>query len=192
MPLLIEELLEEIVEWVSHAEPILPTGASRGSGVTSSNVHRFRRAVTADLDALLELEGRCFERPWPAGAFEQELAAPYSEVWLAFDRDPDGAPIGYVDFHVIADEVSLLNVAVEPAARGRGLGAELVELMERRGRELGGQTVFLEVRRGNTRGLALYRKAGFEQIGLRKGYYSGDREDAVVLCKRLEEAPCPT
>lgn len=152
-------------------------------------MHRFRRAVPEDLNALLRLEGRCFDRPWPAGAFEQELLAPYSEVWLAFEQAPEGDPIGYVDFHVIADEVSLLNVAVDPAARGRGLGAVLLELMERRGRELGGQTVFLEVRRSNERGLALYRKAGFEQIGLRKGYYAGNREDAIVLCKRLDGEP---
>ena len=152
-------------------------------------MHGFRRAVAEDLPALLRLEVRCFERPWPAGAFEQELAAPYSEVWLALPVEPDADPIGYVDFHVIADEVSLLNVAVDPDARRRGLGAELMALMERRGRELGGQTVFLEVRRGNEGGLALYRRAGFEQIGLRKGYYSGNREDAVVMCKRLDGEP---
>ncbi len=152
---------------------------------------RFRRAVTADLEALLRLERRCFERPWPVGAFEQELAAPYSEVWLAFDG-PGDDPVGYIDFHVIADEVSLLNVAVDPDARRRGLGGELMAVMESRGQQLGGQTIFLEVRRGNAVGLALYRKAGYEQIGLRKGYYAGDREDAIVLCKRLEGTPCPT
>lgn len=155
-------------------------------------MHRFRRAVTADLDALLRLERRCFDRPWPAGAFEQELAAPYSEVWLAFAQEGGDVPIGYIDFHVITDEVSLLNVAVDPTARRRGLGVELMALMERRGQERGGRTVFLEVRRGNAQGLALYRRAGFEQIGLRKGYYSVDREDAIVLCKRLEGAPCGT
>ena len=72
-------------------------------------MHRFRRAVPEDLNALLRLEGRCFDRPWPAGAFEQELLAPYSEVWLAFEQAPEGDPIGYVDFHVIADEVGCFD-----------------------------------------------------------------------------------
>ena len=150
----------------------------------------YRRASSDDLPALLELEGRCFERPWPAGAFENELAQPFAELWLAFcGEDEADGPVGYVDFHVVADEITILNIAVEPAVRGRGLGAELMGLIERRGQERGGETVFLEVRRSNTVGLALYRKAGYEQIGLRRRYYQADGEDAVVMAKRLDGGP---
>lgn len=153
--------------------------------VDSRDVFEFRPAGPDDLPALLRLEGRCFDRPWPAGAFEEELAAPHAELWLAFDG-PSGEPCGYVDFHVVADEVSLLNLAVDPAARGLGLGAELIALMEQRGSERGGRTVFLEVRRGNEGGLALYRRAGYLQIGLRRGYYSSNGEDAIVMSRRLD------
>jgi ribosomal-protein-alanine N-acetyltransferase len=144
----------------------------------------FRRATSHDLALLLALEERCFDRPWPTGAFAQELALPYAQIWLAFDQD-DPAPIGYVDFWVVEGEVSLLNVAVDPRARRRGLGRRLLELLEVEGRRAGGETIFLEVRRSNEGGLALYRAAGFQQIGIRKGYYASNREDAIVLARNL-------
>ncbi len=148
----------------------------------------FRQASLDDLGPLLALEERAFDRPWPAGAFEGELTAPHAELWLAFfaaDGEAAG-PIGYVDFWVVAGEVSLLNVAVDPSARRRGLALSLVALMEERGAARGGLDVFLEVRRSNTAGLALYRRVGFDQIGIRKGYYSDNGEDAIVMSKRLD------
>lgn len=144
-----------------------------------------RRATLADLPELLALEERCFDRPWPAGAFEQELALPCAQVWLAFDPD-DPTPLGYVDFWVVEGEVSLLNVAVDPRARRRGLGQRLLEVLQEQGREAGGETIFLEVRRSNVGGLALYKAAGFEQIGIRKGYYAADKEDAIVMSRALD------
>ncbi len=145
----------------------------------------FRRATADDLPALLALEERCFDRPWPEGAFAQELDLPYAQIWLALDGD-DPRPVGYVDFWVVHGEVSLLNVAVDPRARRRGLARALLDVMGREGRALGGETVFLEVRRSNEAGLALYRAAGFRQIGIRKGYYAAEGEDAIVMARSLD------
>ncbi len=149
---------------------------------------RFRRAIEADLDPLLRLERRCFDSPWAPQAFEQELSHPHAELWLAYAEEggENVEPIGYVDFWVVAGEISLLNLAVDPGARRRGLGQKLLALMEDVGRESSGEVVFLEVRRSNLPGLELYRKFGFVQVGIRKGYYSDNGEDALVLSKRLD------
>jgi len=142
----------------------------------------FRPASTDDLDALLALEARSFDKPWPRGAFEQELELPQAQLWLAFEGE---ALAAYVDFWVAGPEISLLNVAVDPSFRRRGLGRDLVELMEREGAALGGDEVYLEVRRTNVGAQALYAALGFEQTGIRKRYYSDTKEDAILMGKRL-------
>ncbi len=151
----------------------------------------FREALPGDLDLLLALEHAAFDRPWPAGAFEQELMLPQAAVWLAFTGPEDQSEselAGYADFWVVEDEVSLLNIAVHPAHRRRGLGGRLLELVERVGAERGGEQVFLEVRASNAAGLALYRGRGYVQVGIRKGYYSDDKEDAIVMRRVLDDA----
>ncbi len=149
---------------------------------------RIRQARSDDLPALLRLEERCFERPWPAGAFAQELELPHAWVWLAFDDDAseDADPVGYVDFWIVSGEVSILNVASDPSRRRRGLGRRLLQVVREQAAALGGETIFLEVRRSNDAGLALYRSAGFHQVGIRKAYYSDTKEDAIVMSSRLD------
>jgi ribosomal-protein-alanine N-acetyltransferase len=150
--------------------------------------HHFREATPEDLDLLLILEHAAFERPWPAGAFEQELSLPQASLWLAFEgpEDRPGAePLAYADFWVVEDEISLLNIAVHPDHRRRGLGSELLRLVERVGAERGGEQVFLEVRASNQAAITLYRSHGYVQVGIRKGYYSGDGEDAIVMRRVL-------
>ncbi len=139
-----------------------------------------RQATLDDLPALLALEHRAFDRPWPEGAFEQELTLPQAEVWMATDGDQ---AIGYVDFWIVHGEVSLLNVAVDPGHRRQGLARRLLACMQSRAEEEDADAIFLEVRRGNDGARALYSSEGFEQIGIRKRYYSDTGEDALVLSK---------
>lgn len=143
-----------------------------------------------DLDPLLRLERRCFERPWPKGAFAQELELPDAQIWLAFDADAerDADPVGYVDFWLVGGEVSILNVACDPERRRRGLGRSLLDVVIARATEAECHAVFLEVRRSNAAGLALYRAAGFHQVGIRKAYYADNNEDAIVMSRRLDSA----
>lgn len=148
----------------------------------------FREATPEDLPLLLALEETAFDEPWPAGAFAQELELPQAAVWLAFDDEGADEAIGYADFWVVADEISLLNIAVRPDRRRRGLGRRLLEIVERVGRERGGEHVFLEVRASNAAGLALYRSRGYEQVGIRKGYYQSTGEDAIVMRRVLVPA----
>jgi ribosomal-protein-alanine N-acetyltransferase len=144
-----------------------------------------REAEPDDLTGLLELERACFASPWTAAAFEQELDLPQAELWLAFETGQE-SPCGYINFWVVAGEVSLLNVAVHPQCRRRGLGVKLLALLEVRATSRGGESVFLEVRRSNVSGLALYAAQGYEQVGIRKGYYGDNKEDAVVMSKALD------
>ena len=149
----------------------------------------FREAGPEELERLLELEHAAFDRPWPAGAFEQEFDLPQAAVFLLFVGGP-GAPerdlVGYADFWVVEDEVSLLNIAVHPTRRREGLGRRLLALVEEVGAERGGEQVFLEVRASNEPALHLYRESGYVQVGIRKGYYSDTLEDAIVMRRVLQ------
>jgi ribosomal-protein-alanine N-acetyltransferase len=78
-----------------------------------------------------------------------------------------------------ADEVHLLDVAVEVVARRRGVGRRLLATVIEHGRARGARVVLLEVRRSNAPAIALYRTLGFEELGVRKGYYSDNGEDAL-------------
>ena len=146
-----------------------------------------REAQPSDLDGLMALERTCFETPWTEAAFEQEVNLPQAELWLVSER-PDGEPCAYINFWVAAGEVSLLNVAVHPDLRRRGLAAKLLGWMESRGGERSGEIAFLEVRRSNVGGLALYAREGYQQVGIRKRYYGDTGEDAIVMSKALDES----
>jgi ribosomal-protein-alanine N-acetyltransferase len=147
-----------------------------------------READAEDLPGLMQLERACFDSPWTEAALEQELGLPQAEIWLVFE-EAQTVPCAYINFWVAAGEVSLLNVAVHPGARRRGLAGKLLALMENRGANRGGASVFLEVRRSNEAGRALYAAQGYHQVGIRKGYYSDNREDAVVMSKALDAGP---
>jgi ribosomal-protein-alanine N-acetyltransferase len=126
---------------------------------------------------------RCFYRAWPPGYVAHELALPQSEFWLAFDDDNE---FGYLHFWVVAEQASLLSMAVVPELQRRGLGRALMEFLETRLADLGCSEVQLEVRIGNAAALALYGELGFVEVGRRTGYYTDTGEDAVLMSKALD------
>jgi ribosomal-protein-alanine N-acetyltransferase len=141
--------------------------------------------VRADLDAVLAIEGRAFPQPWSRGFFEKELAAPQAACTVAVF---DGAVAGYSVRWRVADEVHLLNVAVDRERRGLGIGRRLVDAALAEGRATGAAVVYLEVRAGNVAARRLYRDVGFREIGIRRGYY-GVGQDAIVMELRLGSEP---
>lgn len=153
------------------------------SAVMKPAVARLVPMREADIDRVLSIENDIYTFPWTRGNFRDSLAAGYS-CWLNFEDD---VLVGYAVVMLAIDEAHLLNLSVARSLQRRGRGARLLEQLMVTSRNHGAKTMFLEVRPTNIAGLNLYARAGFAQIGTRRGYYpaSGGREDALVLSSRL-------
>jgi ribosomal-protein-alanine N-acetyltransferase len=136
-----------------------------------------RPARLADLEAIARIEAQSFGDPWPAEAFRTYLAGCFLVAEEA------GAVLGYLVARTAGDEAEVLDVAVAPAARGRGIGRRLLAEALRGLRERGARRAYLEVRESNTAALRLYESLGFRPVGRRRGYYRQPAEDALVLAR---------
>ncbi len=150
--------------------------------------HSLRRMMPEDIDAVLMLEHGLFgEEAWSRQMLEGELAEqPRSRYYLVADED--GTITGYAGLMVAAAQADVLTLAVAADRWGQGtgsalLGALLAEAARRECRE-----VFLEVRMDNDRAQGLYRRYGFSEIGVRKGYYQPSGADALVMRRDLGDA----
>jgi tRNA threonylcarbamoyl adenosine modification protein YeaZ/ribosomal-protein-alanine acetyltransferase len=140
--------------------------------------------TTADLDALLRLEARCFPTPWSRRMYEEELARPAVDAVCLGARDDavGGRLVGAALASRIGDSWHVMNVLVDPGARRRGIASLLIEQLLDRTAAVGvddGWT--LEVRDGNVGAIELYRRHGFVSSGTRRGYYADTGEDAIVM-----------
>jgi len=129
--------------------------------------------------------------PWTAADYESLLSAETTVCLLAEDEDKD-EPIGFVLTRLAADEMEILNLAVAPAQRRRGLGRRLVAEALARGRARGAERSWLEVRASNQTALEFYRALGFREQSRRRAYYRDPIEDAVVCVRQLTAAAGPT
>jgi [ribosomal protein S18]-alanine N-acetyltransferase len=163
----------------------MSTGAEATQREPAALTGLLRRAMAVrDLDAVLAAEVRAYSHPWSHGNFVDSLAAGYlAEAWYLDDAHGHSALAGYFIAMPGVDELHLLNLTVAPDWQGRGLGHALLDAVQAIGRERGLATLWLEVRESNARARALYRRRGFAEVALRRGYYpaSGRREDAVVM-----------
>lgn len=139
----------------------------------------------ADLDEVLEIERASFFTPWSKELFKQELSLPQARSFVAVDS-MDGI-LGYLCFWIVADEVHILNLAVHPEYRRRGIATLLLEYsIDYSGKE-GAREITLEVRRSNYKAIGLYRNFQFRPQGIRRGYYSDTGEDAVIMSRKVGE-----
>lgn len=129
-----------------------------------------------------QLEKLCFSDPWSENSVASELNNPLS-LWLVAEED--GEVAGYIGSQTVMDESDMMNVAVHPEHRRRGIAEGLVLALAAALREKGSIYLTLEVRDSNVPAIALYEKLGFSQVGLRKNYYRNPREDARILRKLL-------
>jgi ribosomal-protein-alanine N-acetyltransferase len=136
-----------------------------------------------DVAAVADIERRVFSDPWSARSFAEMLALDPVRGFAVDDEH--GRLIGYAVCSTVADEGEILNLAVEPHARGRGLGAALVGAMLDWLKTRGAERVFLEVRRSNEAAIAVYQRAGFTPLGTRRAYYRDPREDALTMALDL-------
>ena len=124
-----------------------------------------------------QIEKLCFSDPWSEKAFEDSLKNSYShfKVW------EEERVEGYIGFYALSGEGSITNVAVHPGSRNKGIGEALVKEVIKVGKELDLDYITLEVRVSNTPAKSLYLKCGFQEMGIRKNFYSKPREDAVIM-----------
>jgi len=143
---------------------------------------KIRKMGRRDLDQVLEIENLCFPIPWSRDSFLSELRNPLAQYIVA----QEGFVLqGYAGVWLIFDEGHITNVAVHPRARGKRIGELLLENTIAFVSAHGAVSVTLEVRPSNNSALALYRRMGFEQVGVRKGYYIDNGEDALIMVKKL-------
>lgn len=135
-----------------------------------------------DLDAVLAIEQASYPTPWRLEHFRHELAAPHSFPFVA---ESNGMIAGYVCLMSLFEEGQILNVAVAPEQRGRGVARLLMDHAISVAREKGAELLALEVRASNIAAITLYERCGFVRTGIRSKYYEGV-EDAVLMEKSLK------
>jgi [ribosomal protein S18]-alanine N-acetyltransferase len=141
-----------------------------------------REARAADLDQMFEIACEVIVDPWSRSALAEELARKHALVLVA----ARGETIeGFVIVWLVADEASVLLVAVRRSAQRSGIGRVLLSAAEARARAAGMISAYLEVRASNAAARAFYRTMGYEESGLRRGYYSNGTEDAVLMRRSL-------
>jgi ribosomal-protein-alanine N-acetyltransferase len=136
-----------------------------------------------DIDQVCEIENLSFTTPWSRESFESEITKNNLAKYLV--AKVDGRVAAYGGMWVVLDEGHITNIAVHPDYRGQKIGERLVQTLIGTAKENNVANITLEVRASNEVARNLYRKLGFEDSGLRKGYYSDTGEDAVIMWKEL-------
>lgn len=137
------------------------------------------------LDDILLMEQQCFSVPWT----RDQLAAQMSDSMYIFlaAEDESGRAVGYVGLMYVLDEGYISNVAVSPSRRREGIADMLLTELYARAKAKKLSFLTLEVRESNAPAQSLYKKHGYTEVGMRKGYYSLPKEDAVLMTCFLSE-----
>jgi ribosomal-protein-alanine N-acetyltransferase len=135
-----------------------------------------------DLSAIERIERTSYPTPWSRSMFASELAKPSSICLGAFDLETD-ALVGYLVISRYVDAWHVMNVAVAPEHRRRGIAHSLLDRLFELTAGRGHRGYTLEVRVSNVEAIALYERLGFKPRGVRRGYYTDNREDALVMWK---------
>ena len=143
---------------------------------------KIRSALLTDLGHIFHMEKRIFNDSWSKEVIRQELIREKNSLNLIAEMD--GKIIGYFFAHLVEDEAHILNIAVDISHQHKGLGKQFLNNIMDKYLQYG--DVFLEVKRTNFPAINLYLNFGFEEIDIRKKYYS-DGEDAVIMVKRVKK-----
>lgn len=132
---------------------------------------------------LIKIEKSSFADPWTEGMLASELTA-NGAIFRAFVFEEK--VLGFCIAHIVHDECEIYNIVSDKNFRQQGIGKALIDDMIDCVKKQGVATIYLEVRSKNEVAISLYRKVGFECCGLRRGYYSSPKDDAVLMKLRLE------
>jgi ribosomal-protein-alanine N-acetyltransferase len=147
---------------------------------------KIRDATRRDLPGIIEIERLAFDNPWSLDSFVRELSLPFSRLIVAAKTiSGEERLAGFLCRWLVTDECHILNVAVHPGLRRKGIAEQLMSNALAEAKAGKAQVITLEVRRSNLAARRLYRKFGFEERRLRRNYY-GPGEDAIVMELKLE------
>ncbi len=146
---------------------------------------RIRPGSLADVAALAELERACFSDPWTASGIRETIQYETARTFVAQNSD---RILGYIMARISGEEGEILDLAVRPEERRRGIGRRLLTALREALRSDGVREMYLEVRESNRPAIELYRAHGFRPVGMRPRYYRDPLEDALVL--RATIGPC--
>jgi ribosomal-protein-alanine N-acetyltransferase len=140
----------------------------------------FRRLQLRDLASIEEIERGSYPTPWSRSMFAGELAKPSSFSIGAFDVET-GRLVGYLIISRYVDAWHVMNIAVDPAHRRRGIATSLLDRLFEETADEAKRGYTLEVRVSNADAIRLYERMGFRRRGVRRGYYTDNREDALIM-----------
>lgn len=146
----------------------------------------FRSMRLEDIPFICEIEQEAFTTPWTEGAFHNELTNNQFARYMILDVA--GEIAGYGGMWLIMEEAHVTNIAIRHTYRGQKFGERLLREMMRTAAFLGAIRMTLEVRASNFVAQSLYEKLGFRSVGLRKGYYTDNREDAIIMWADLPKS----
>ncbi len=147
-----------------------------------------RRMVPEDLPAVLAIERSAYPFPWSEGIFRDCLRAGH----LCYVAEAGRDIVGYGVISVAAGECHVLNLCVNPGRRRLGHGTAILRFLMKQARQRGAKCMLLEVRVSNSGAISLYRRFGFNEVGVRPAYYPAaeGREDALLFAIELTPASC--
>jgi len=140
----------------------------------------YRKMTADDIDGVLKIEEEAFSLPWTRDAFLQEMTTNLHAYYVVAENE-DKQIVGFCGMWLVMDESHITNVAVTERVKGKGIGEGLMREAIRVAKEHEVVLMTLEVRVSNTIAQNLYRKLEFKNGGIRKGYYSDNLEDALVM-----------
>jgi ribosomal-protein-alanine N-acetyltransferase len=143
----------------------------------------FRSMQLADIPFICEIELEAFATPWTAEAFHNELTNNHFAKYMVMELA--GEVVGYGGMWLIVDEAHITNIAVSAPYRGRKWGERLLIELQKTASFMGAVRMTLEVRISNLIAQRLYGKLGFYPVGTRRGYYSDNNEDAIIMWAEL-------
>lgn len=153
-------------------------------------VWQLRRATVADVDAIMLLETALFENDaWSPAMMARDIADPACYYLVAFPPDAPDRIEAYAGLLSPrgANQGDIQTIGVAESARGQGLGRSLMQALISEARKRGAHEIFLEVRADNPTAQRLYTLLGFDELGVRRGYYQPDNVDAIVMRLSIPE-----
>lgn len=139
----------------------------------------FRLMTLEDIPDVMVVEHDAFTLPWTEEAFRNELKMNHFAHYMVMEYE--GRTVGYAGMWTIVDEAHITNIALLGAYRGRKWGERLLSELMKTASFMGMERITLEVRVSNEVAKRLYAKKGFKPAGIRKGYYSDNGEDALIM-----------